>query len=84
MLYTSLWLPTRLHSLLEAAAEVNMNTVRVWGGGVYEQDEFYNMADKMGLIVWQDLMFACSMYPVHEKFLKSVRQEIRHQVTAGA
>ena len=70
----------RVRTLLEAAVSVNMNTIRVWGGGVYEQDAFYNMADQLGLLVWQDIMFACSMYPVHQDFLQNVRQEIRHQV----
>jgi len=57
-----------------------MNTIRIWGGGVYESDDFYDIADEFGLLVWQDMMFACSMYPVHEAFLTSVRQEMNYQV----
>ncbi len=72
--------PTRItrekyHSLLQSVRDANMNTVRVWGGGIYESDDFYNYADEMGLIVWQDFMFACSMYPGDAAFLDNVRHE---------
>jgi beta-mannosidase len=65
---------------LMSAKEANHNCVRVWGGGLYERDNFYNMCDEMGLMVWQDLMFACALYPINEQFLESVKEEIRHQV----
>nr|XP_006824165.1 PREDICTED: beta-mannosidase-like [Saccoglossus kowalevskii] len=66
---------TVLQNLLQSAADANMNALRVWGGGIYEQDAFYNIADELGIMIWQDFMFACSMYPTNEDFLKSVTQE---------
>ncbi|KAK2162053.1 hypothetical protein LSH36_105g04043 [Paralvinella palmiformis] len=72
--------PERISRLLDSAAAVNMNTIRVWGGGIYETDQFYDVADQLGLLIWQDLMFACNMYPVDDQYLDNVREEIRHQV----
>lgn len=57
------------------AKNVNMNMIRVWGGGVYEDDYFYQLCDRNGMLVWQDFMFACSTYPADEKFLTSIRHE---------
>ena len=56
--------------------------LRVWGGGIYEQEEFYNLADKMGIMVWQDFMFACAMYPTNDDFIFNVTVEITQQVCA--
>ena len=50
--------------------------IRVWGGGIYESDLFYDLADSYGILIWQDMMFACAMYPVTTEFLSSVRQEV--------
>ena len=66
--------------LLRNAKEANMNMLRVWGGGVYERDEFYSLADEMGILIWQDFMFACAMYPGDEEFFQNVRQEAIEQV----
>jgi beta-mannosidase len=63
-------------SLVENAKKANMNMLRVWGGGVYFDDAFYEACDANGILVWQDFMFACSMYPGDEKFVKNVKQEV--------
>jgi len=57
-----------------------MNMLRVWGGGIYESDEFYRLADKYGILIWQDFMFACSLYPADEAFIDNVRQEVAYNV----
>ena len=63
-------------SLVENAKKANMNMLRVWGGGVYFDDAFYEACDANGILVWQDFMFACSMYPGDEKFVQNVKQEV--------
>ena len=65
---------------LRSAARANMNMIRVWGGGIYESGHFYDLCDELGLLVWQDFMFACSIYPGDRAFLRSVADEARHQV----
>ena len=62
------------------AVKSNLNMLRVWGGGVYEDDYFYELCDRNGILIWQDFMFACGLYPGSEKFLNSVTQEATYQV----
>ena len=69
------------YQLLHDCQTVNMNMVRVWGGGIYEDDAFYNYCDQFGLLVWQDFMYACNPYPGDEAFLKNAQQEAEEQVT---
>ncbi|XP_076830556.1 beta-mannosidase [Brachyhypopomus gauderio] len=70
----------RLTQLLLSAQMANMNVLRVWGGGVYEQDLFYSLCDQLGIMVWQDFMFACALYPVEQDFIQSVQEEVTQQV----
>ena len=72
--------PEDYQRLIEDMADANMNMVRVWGGGVYERDIFYDLCDQHGLLVWQDFMFAGAMYPGHETFVDNVRAEAEYQV----
>jgi beta-mannosidase len=65
--------------LLRSAAEANMNMVRVWGGGRYEPDWFYAACDRLGLLVWQDFMFSCHLYPATDAFLAEVEREVAFQ-----
>mgnify|MGYP001153636760 CR=1 FL=1 len=69
-----------VRDLLESAQGVNMNMIRVWGGGQYEPDYFYEICDELGLMVWQDFMFSCMSYPSNRAFLDDVRVEITQQV----
>lgn len=70
----------RYRQEIVTAVESNMNMLRVWGGGIYEQSIFYELCDEYGILVWQDFMFACSMYPGDEPFLDNVRQEAEENV----
>jgi len=72
--------PDRYRQLLRSMIQANMNMVRVWGGGQYERDLFYDLCDELGILVWQDMMFACSTYPADPEFLERVRREIRFQI----
>ena len=67
--------------LIGDAAAVNMNMLRVWGGGIYEQDVFYELCDEMGICVWQDFMFACATYPsFDDDFMANVDAEARENI----
>ena len=73
--------PQAVADLLDSAALANMNMIRVWGGGCYEPDFFYQMCSERGLLVWQDFMFACNLYPAQDReWLDLVRLEARQQV----
>ncbi|MBS1573016.1 MAG: glycoside hydrolase family 2 protein [Bacteroidetes bacterium] len=67
--------------LIDEATFANMNMLRVWGGGIYEDDAFYNICDEKGILVWQDFPFACAMYPGDKNFLDNVKQEVVENVT---
>ncbi|KAL4132938.1 hypothetical protein PRIC2_003267 [Phytophthora ramorum] len=85
------WIPTdsfptrtktsTVRHLLESVRAANMNMVRVWGGGRYESDLFYSECDRLGILVWQELMFACGMYPRDTTFLQNALQEVAFQVS---
>lgn len=76
--------------LLEKAVFANFNSIRVWGGGYYPDDWFYDLCDEMGLVVWQDFMFACAVYDLTDEFEENITQEfidnlkrIRHHASLG-
>ena len=68
----------RYARLLEDVQRSNMNLLRVWGGGIYEDDRFYEEADKRGILIWQDLVFACTTYPHDPVFMKRVAEEVEY------
>jgi beta-mannosidase len=72
--------PELTEKLLQAAVDSHQNMIRVWGGGFYEQDFFYELCDRLGLMVWQDFMYSCSLYPSTPDFLSEVKSEVNYQV----
>ncbi len=69
------------HKLIRAAADTHMNMLRVWGGGIYEDDHFYDLCDQYGIAIWQDFMFACGTYPAYDDaFMANVRAEAEDNV----
>jgi beta-mannosidase len=66
----------KYRTLLNMAREANMNMLRIWGGGIYEQKIFYELCDELGILVWQDFMFACGGYPDYPEFVDNVRHEV--------
>ena len=80
----------KIDYLLKSAVKCNFNTIRVWGGGYYPSDTFYDLCDEYGLIVWQDMMFACNIYDLTDDFAKSITAEaednikrLRHHACLG-
>ncbi len=73
--------PARYRERVAQAAAANMVMLRVWGGGIYEDDAFYDACDELGILVWQDFLFACGLYPAHASFRASVEAEARAAVT---
>ncbi len=72
--------PAVVRDLLESAKAANMNMLRIWGGGQYEPDWFYDLCDELGILIWHDFMFSCMSYPSNREFLDSVELEITQQV----
>ena len=70
----------KYRQLFEDACNANMNMLRVWGGGIYEKDVFYELADEYGVMIWQDFMFACTLYPANDEFLENVRKEVVYNI----
>lgn len=70
----------KYRKLIKDTKDANMNMIRIWGGGIYEDDEFYKACDENGILVWQDFMFAGSFYPADEAFLNNVKEEVKDQV----
>ena len=80
----------KTRQLLQDCRDCHFNTVRVWGGGIYPDDDFYDLCDEMGLVVWQDLMFACNTYQLTDAFRENIIREaednlrrIRHHASLG-
>ena len=71
----------RYHHLLVSAKEAGFNMLRVWGGGIYEHDYFYDLCDSLGLMVWQDFIFAGSPYPDNAEMLNNINHEVHQQVS---
>jgi beta-mannosidase len=69
-----------LRKMVETMAASNFNMVRVWGGGYYPDDAFFEACDELGIMVWQDFMFACAMYPGDPEFLQNVAEEVNYQI----
>lgn len=71
---------SKYFNLLKSAKDASMNIIRVWGGGIYESNKFYEFCDELGLMIWQDFMFACASYPEHKEFILNVKSEVRQNV----
>lgn len=72
--------PEHYRRVMREAVFANMNMLRIWGGGIYENDYFYELADSLGLMIWQDFMYACALYPGTYNFLENARLEAMDQV----
>lgn len=72
--------PDRYQKLIADAKGANMNMLRVWGGGIYENDLFYQLCDQNGILVYQDFMFAGSMYPDFDDFKQNIKEEVAYNI----
>ncbi len=72
--------PKRIRERIQQAVDAGANMLRVWGGGIFETDDFYNICDEMGVLVWQDFLFACAMYPEEQPLMEEVEAEVRDNV----
>ncbi len=72
--------PSRVRQRIQQAVDAGGNMLRVWGGGIFETDDFYSFCDETGVLVWQDFLFACAMYPEEEPFWSEVQAEARYNV----
>ncbi|MBR4171017.1 MAG: glycoside hydrolase family 2 protein [Kiritimatiellae bacterium] len=72
--------PEKIRDLLQSAKDANMNIVRLWGGGQFESDAFYQICDELGIMIWHDFMFSCALYPATPEFLEEVNAELQHQI----
>lgn len=70
----------RYREWLELAVESNQNMIRVWGGGLYEDDIFYDTCDELGILIWQDFMLGCGSYPMNDSLLKNIKAEAEYNV----
>ena len=71
---------TRLAPLFAALRASHQNMIRNWGGGIYQRDSFYDLADENGILIWEDLMWACAQYAVPPSYLRSAAKEVRDNV----
>lgn len=71
---------SKYEALIKQAVEANFNMIRVWGGGIYENDYFYDLCDQNGILVWQDFMFANSMYPKDDAFKANLKEEVTYNI----
>jgi beta-mannosidase len=72
--------PERLEEVVQSSVDANYNMIRIWGGGIYQDEHLYEACDRVGLLVWQEFMFACAMYPSDQAFLASVKNEVQYQI----
>ncbi len=77
--------PSRLlEGLLKSAVDANMNMLRIWGGGYYPEDMFYDLCDRYGILLWQDFMFACGIYPADDGLLREFPRRGRRECAPPA
>ena len=70
----------RYNALLSDVVAANMNSLRVWGGGLYENEDFYDLCDEKGILLWHDCMFACAHYPSSDDFIDLINKELEYQI----